>query len=390
MATHSSEFLDVDEYEQQPNLRRSRSGGYTDHLEEQVKWDRRDRERQMKLYHDRRNVSSSQQRSTSDRLCVPVFETNTRRNRSSSESGRRQDEKPRKYNVEEVRPSPRPVYDYDLTSEPVLPSQVPARHEWKPQPQHQKKPSIKVQIHQDNPPSTAVSTGPTPKRSPSASPHSPTAQPQLQYQYAMLQLKLTHISKTCAPFIKVEAANPRDLTFAKIVEHIKGFAFDLDVWAHVANLNSMAKIDSRKRAIVEAASKTLDRLTDRVKELDDACSRAKPKDLKLEVFRNVDDDNIFDEDEDNNSNETDPTETPGFIIRSCLHSIDVQIGTLKRMSRSLQEATPDAKEEVIAIDSLVEEIVQYFGSQDALDRYAIDARFAGGKALDEARYTAAH
>lgn len=60
------------------------------------------------------------------------------------------------------------------------------------------------------------------------------------------------------------------------------------------------------------------------------------------------------------------------------------------MTRSLQEATPDAKEEVIAVNSLVEEIAQYFGSQDALDRYAIDARFTGGKALDEARYTAAH
>lgn len=301
MAASSSEFLDVDEYDQQPNLRRSRSGGYTDHLEEQVKWDRRDRERQMKLYHDSRHASSStpQQRSTTDRLCVPVFETNTRRNRSSSESGKRHDEKPRKYNVEEVRPSPRPVYDYNLTSEPVLPSQVPARREWKPQPQHQKKPSIKVQIHQDNPPSSAPSKGPTPKRSPTASPHSPTAQPQLQYQYEMLKLQLDQIGKTCAPFVKVEAADPRDLTFAKIAEHIKGFTFDLQVWAHVANLSSMAKIDSRKREVVEAASRNLDRLIDRVAELNNACSRAKPRDLKLEAFPEVDDDVVFNDDEDN-------------------------------------------------------------------------------------------
>lgn len=72
-----------------------------------------------------------------------------------------------------------------------------------------------------------------------------------------------------------------------------------------------------------------------------------------------------------------------------LHSIAVQIQTLKRLSRSLQEATPSAKEEMTGVTNLVEETAQFFGSDAALMHYSIDPRFAGRKALDEARAFAA-
>ncbi|KAJ4365894.1 hypothetical protein N0V83_008516 [Neocucurbitaria cava] len=402
MATHSSEFLDVDEYERKPGLHRSRSGGYADHLEEQVLWDRRDRERQMKRYHDSRYASTAtpEQRSTSDRLGVPVFES-TRRNRSNSDIARRKEESPAaRYNVQEVRPNPNSTYDYSLTSEPALPSQLPVPHKWKPQ-QHRKKPSINVEIHQDNPPSStppsATSTH-TPRRSPSASPRSPTAQPQLQYQHATLQTALAQITTTCNAYLEVEAADPRDLTFTKISDRVKGFSFDLQVWAHVVSLDSMAQIDSRKRRVVEAASRGLDRLIERVGELNDACKEAKPRDLKYRALPAVDDDDddedMFgnDDDEadgDEGSEQADPTESLGFIIQSSLHSIELQIQTLKRLSRALQEASPDAKDEVVQVGALVEEVAKYFGEQDALDRYGIDGKFAGGKALKEARYAAA-
>lgn len=90
----------------------------------------------------------------------------------------------------------------------------------------------------------------------------------------------------------------------------------------------------------------------------------------------------------NSSDLEDPTETPGFVIHSMLHSIEVQIQTLKRLSRSLQEATPDARDEVVNVTRLVEETAQYFGSDTALKLYSIDLIFAGRKALDEARHTA--
>lgn len=64
----------------------------------------------------------------------------------------------------------------------------------------------------------------------------------------------------------------------------------------------------------------------------------------------------------------DPTETLSFAIHSSLHSIELQIQNLKRLSRTLQEATPDAKSEVMAIAGLVAETVKYFGSQEALSR----------------------
>jgi hypothetical protein len=263
-----------------------------------------------------------------------------------------------------------------------------------------------VEIHQDNPPSSTIGSAHTPKRSPSASPHSPTAQPQLQYQYATLQNKLSQIRNSCAPYIKVEAAIPEDLTFGKIAELASSYAFDLQVWAHIANLGGMARIDPRKKKVVDAASHSLDRLIDHITELNDACLRAKPRDLKFEVLPQVDDDSLFDDEDDaryvqtneegqvamltTRWSESDPTEALSFIIHSSLHSIELQIQNLKRLSRSLQEATPDAKEEVIAVAKLVAETVKYFGSQEALDRYAIDERYSGRKGLEEARYANAY
>ncbi|CAN9090867.1 unnamed protein product [Alternaria alternata] len=250
-------------------------------------------------------------------------------------------------------------------SEPILPSQSTVVYERKMQ--HQKKPSIKVEIHQDNPPLSVSGTTFAPKRSPSASPRSRTAQPQLQYQYATIQNKLYQISSTCAPYIDVEAAEPQDLTFEKIVKQTKAFSFDLRVWAHLANIEGMARVDSRKREVVDAASRSLDRLLDQITTLNDACFRAKPRDLMFKVLPEVEDDSLF-EDGDDDSCDLDPTETLSFAIHSSLHSIELQIQNLKRLSRTLQEATPDAKSEVMAVAGLVAETVKYFGSQEALSR----------------------
>lgn len=84
----------------------------------------------------------------------------------------------------------------------------------------------------------------------------------------------------------------------------------------------------------------------------------------------------------------DVTESSAFVIQSHLDSIRIQIQTLKRLGRSLQEANPGAKDEMIAIGGLVAEVGKYFGSQQSLDQYWIDTRFAGRKALKEARYIA--
>lgn len=81
------------------------------------------------------------------------------------------------------------------------------------------------------------------------------------------------------------------------------------------------------------------------------------------------------------------TESLGFIIQSYLQSIRLQLQTLGRLTRSLQEATPDAKDEVIAVEALKKDIERFFGSSESLRRYSIDERFGGGKALDEARHT---
>ncbi len=303
MANPPSDFLDVDEIEPQPRMQRSRSGGYADHLEEQSRRDRNHREREMKRYHESRYGASlaSRQRSAANRLSVPIFETNTRRNRSTSEAERRRDESASPaYSVQEVRPGSRRRSDYGLPSEALIASQFPPglqRSDTRGK-HHTKKPSIKVQIHQDKPPaSRAVTTSaPSTKRSsPNISPRSPGAQPQLSYQYTTLQQKLSQIAMICGPYLKVEAANPSDLTFSKINEIVRGYAFDLQVWASLINVQNMARIDSRKREVVEAASRNLDRLIERTKELSEACKSAKPRDLKFEGLDEMDEEDMFDD-----------------------------------------------------------------------------------------------
>ena len=88
------------------------------------------------------------------------------------------------------------------------------------------------------------------------------------------------------------------------------------------------------------------------------------------------------------SADQDPTETPGFVIQSLLSSIGMQIRHLKLLSTSLQEATPDVGDEMVNVARLVKEAGKYFGSEAALKRYSIDPKFAGKKALSEARFTA--
>lgn len=58
------------------------------------------------------------------------------------------------------------------------------------------------------------------------------------------------------------------------------------------------------------------------------------------------------------------------------------------MTRSLQEATPSAREEMISVSRLVEDTAKYFGSDTAIRQHSIDTSLAGRKALDEARYAA--
>ena len=60
--------------------------------------------------------------------------------------------------------------------------------------------------------------------------------------------------------------------------------------------------------------------------------------------------------------------------------------TLARMTRSLQEATPDAKDEVVAIGNLVADTDRLFGSPDALGKHPIDPRFTVQEVMNEARY----
>jgi len=200
----------------------------------------------------------------------------------------------------------------------------------------------------------------------------------------------------CQPHLHVEAADPKDLTFSKIAEEMEGFAFQFKVWSHVVNLDNMDKIDVSKRKTAELAARTLERILERVEKLVNVCGAATPRDLKVMALPEIEEDggeyeSSGDEYEDDSGDEgTVNGLTAGFIIQSHLDGIRILMQTLAGVTRSLQEATPDAKEEVMAVGTLVADVDRYFGSPDALDLYSINPKFAGREALDEARYNARH
>ncbi|KAH8724563.1 hypothetical protein GQ44DRAFT_827244 [Phaeosphaeriaceae sp. PMI808] len=395
MSANSPIFLEVDEFEREPNVRRAGSNGYLDErsndfLKDQERWERRDREFQMIRYRDRGDYGASHQRTSSDRLAVPVYEVNPRRVRSHSNPG---DQDSRAFRTPEVRPGPVPVRRRENLSDTVYQNVLQGglereeRGSNRTKQANQVRPKIKVNIIQEHPPVFRPKDR-APGKSPSASPRSPSGQPQLQLKYIQLQNWFADINLTCLRYADVEAANPRDLSFAKISEQVRGFEFDLKAWSHVANIQNMAKSEVPRDAIgvTDAAARNMDRLIDRAMELNEACSKAKPNDLKFRGLAKIDDEeSIFDS--NNDDQEQDLTESLGYIIDSGLHSIKLQIQNLKRLTRSLQEATPDARDEVVAVASLVKETEKYFGSEEALNRYCVDRKYGGRRALEEARLT---
>lgn len=302
MATISKNFLEVDAY---PSDRkpRSHSSGHVDRIEEQERLERRDRDRRMKEYHDStRKTPTAHHRTRSDHLEIPIYETNQRLrsggiNDQQLKEPPQSPQSPRNYRVEEFKPSSQ-LYDYDLDPETPQSSQLQRPLRGRTSRSDKAKAKVPPIIVQRTSTLPTDATSPTLRKSPSASPHSPTAQPLLQVQYAKLQYILTQTSDSCEKYLDVEPANPQDLTFTKIRETVEGFAEDLHIWSHVANLDGLARIDRNLRHLVDTASDVLDRLLDRATELRETCTNAKPKDLKMPILDDGGDDDDDDDDGD--------------------------------------------------------------------------------------------
>lgn len=288
-------FLEVDDdFEREPEVRRARSNGYLDYLEDQEIWNRRDKERQMVPYHHGKHYGATHQRTGSDRLAVPAYEVNPRHHRRArSDTGSRTDNLPRAFNTREVSPQP----EFLSKNEEMIVEEGRRASNHSKSPAFER-PKIKIPpviIQKELPESNAMDQ--KPGKTPVGSPRSPSGQSQLRYKYLVLQNKLADIILACVRYTDVEAASPRDLTFEKISEQVKGFQFDLRVWSSIANIENMAGRDvpEEARAVTDAASRNMDRLIERAIELHDACAKAKPNDLKFKDIPRIDDEEtIFD------------------------------------------------------------------------------------------------
>jgi hypothetical protein len=159
MSRPSSVFLEVDDFERQPGVYRSRSNGYLDDfIRDQPAWERRGREQQVTHYRDGQSTTIQNQRRSSDRLCVPVYEVSPRRPRAGSDSrvGYRSDDNPRSLQTHGVRPASGVVTDRAVSTESVPDNQAKLRGSTQSRSPRYEKPKIKVQIVQDDPPTSTT------------------------------------------------------------------------------------------------------------------------------------------------------------------------------------------------------------------------------------------
>jgi hypothetical protein len=298
MSPHSPVYVEIDDFDREPQARRPRSAEDLDFLKDEERWNRRDRERQMVPYRDRNYFGASQRRTGTDRLAVPEYAASPRRPRARSDTRiPHSDGLSRNYTITEMRPSPGVIRQQEIVGERVNSHHRERGSTHSKTPGYERLPKIKIPpvVVQEHPPDQK------PGVIPSASPRSPSGRPQLQDKYLQLQDKLADVIQACVRYIDVEAANPQDLTFEKISEQVKGFTFELRVWSQIANIQNMDRryVPDDAKATVDAASRNMDRLVERATELHDACLDAKPSDLKFEQLEKIDDeDSMFEDIED--------------------------------------------------------------------------------------------
>lgn len=288
MAPNSPIFLDIDDSLATTTTtnRRHRSNEDLDFLKEEDRWRRHDQARQMVRYRDKNHFgATTQQRTTRDHLAVPVYEVSSRRPRAKSDtrpSAHELNDLQRDFRTLEVRPSPR--FRADDEDDDARATRLEGKQRGSTQsrdpafshPDERRPPKIKIPpvVIQEHPPDVQ----------PRKSPRSSSAQyPQLQYKYLLLQNKLADITLACIRYIEVEPADPRDLTFEKISEQVKGFAFELRVWHHVSNIEEMGRMDvpEQARGVLDACARGLERMGERAEELCGVLGEAGPGDLKL-------------------------------------------------------------------------------------------------------------
>lgn len=140
----------------------------------------------------------------------------------------------------------------------------------------------------------------------------------------------------------------------------------------------MVRTDRSKREVVEMVGRTLEGMGEKAERLEEACEGVDAGDLRWEGIGDGEDGNGDGEEEwesdgdgDGRNGTIDVTETTGFQIHCLLDSLRSQTNSLARLTRSLQEATPDAREEVEAVEDLVKEMAALFPTKRI---FALDDR----------------
>jgi hypothetical protein len=267
---------DFEEFEGGADVRRARSGGHLDDLDNEEAWKSQDEARQMFPYHGRNRSGASTRRTSADRSTVPKFEGPPRLQRATSYIRAAM----RDSDMMEIQSEPGTIVDLGSMSNPDLQESAILRgstHAEVPMYENERV-KLPTVVLKENSHGFKIS--------------------HLVFKYLQLQSKLTDVALACKRYNQVEAANSQDLTFEKLSEQVTGFVSDLRLWYRITNMQNLAQsnLPEGGRDISDAASRAMDRLIDRAEALHNACSNARPDDLKFDELPEINDDNaIFDD-----------------------------------------------------------------------------------------------
>ncbi|KAK4991141.1 hypothetical protein LTR50_002071 [Elasticomyces elasticus] len=175
-----------------------------------------------------------------------------------------------------------------------------------------------------------------------------------------------------------ERHHPDGLTatsLASIAERLEEQAFRLAVWRREAGIAAAVDGGPEEDETIALIALALGRLKERVEEVHQECKTARSADFEPQMSRPA----VRDESPASSTEDEDS--------RQNLQGIELQVRTLRILTRAVQGLQPDDQSQLVR--SRVAEIKKYFGTEKACKTYHMNEDLSGHAALVEAREIAA-
>ncbi|KAK5006958.1 hypothetical protein LTR28_005846 [Elasticomyces elasticus] len=170
-------------------------------------------------------------------------------------------------------------------------------------------------------------------------------------------------------------------TVPSIAERLEEQAFRLAVWRREAGIAAAVDGGPEEDETIALIALALGRLKERVEEVHQECKTARSADFEPQMSRPAV------RDESPAIIRREEPELLGTSIEQNLQGIELQVRTLRILTRAVQGLQPDDQSQLVR--SRVAEIKKYFGTEKACKTYHMNEDLSGHAALVEAREIAA-